>query len=138
MRLVLDSNVAIKWGLPEGDSDKALAIKEAYADGTHDLLAPDIFPIEVGNAFTRAERRGILKPPESINALRDILLISPKFYDSLPLLKRAMEISSESRCNVYDCLYLALAEREGCPLLTADKTFMNSLREPYKALLQLL
>jgi predicted nucleic acid-binding protein len=29
---------------------------------------------------------------------------------------------------VYDCLYVALAEREGCELLTADGKLINDLQ----------
>ncbi len=31
----------------------------------------------------------------------------------------------------HDCLYVALAEREGCELLTSDSRLMNSLRPAY-------
>ena len=30
------------------------------------------------------------------------------------------------RHGVYDCLYLALAERAGCPLITADEKLLRS------------
>jgi predicted nucleic acid-binding protein len=31
------------------------------------------------------------------------------------------------RCGVYDCLYIALAEREGCEFLTADDKLVKNL-----------
>jgi predicted nucleic acid-binding protein len=31
------------------------------------------------------------------------------------------------RIGVYDCLYVALAERETCQLITADQRLVNSL-----------
>jgi predicted nucleic acid-binding protein len=31
------------------------------------------------------------------------------------------------RCGVYDCLYVALAEREGCEFITADDRFVRNL-----------
>jgi predicted nucleic acid-binding protein len=77
MRIVLDSNVAIKWRLPEADSDSAFVLKESYIQGLNELIAPDIFPVEVGHALSRAERKGILKPPEAAEALKDILLVCP-------------------------------------------------------------
>jgi predicted nucleic acid-binding protein len=45
----------------------------------------------------------------------------------LVLLPRAYEISSQARIGVYDCLYVALAEREGCALLTADDRLVRAL-----------
>ena len=45
----------------------------------------------------------------------------PDLSPYLPLLPRAYEISSQARIGVYDCLYVALAEREGCALITSDR-----------------
>jgi len=36
-------------------------------------------------------------------------------------LPRAYELSSNARVAVYDCLYVALAEREQCKVVTADQ-----------------
>jgi predicted nucleic acid-binding protein len=125
MKYVLDASVAIKWRLPESDSAIAIAVKDDYLRQTHELIAPDVFPIEVAHAFSRAERKGILQPPEGSAALTDILGILPQLYESLLLLPRAFEISSAERIGVYDCLYLALAEREQALLITADQRILS-------------
>jgi predicted nucleic acid-binding protein len=125
MRYVLDASVAIKWRLPEPDSGKAIALKADYVNQIHELLAPDVFPIEVAHALSRAERRGILKPPEGSQSLADFLRILPQLHESLVLLPRAFEISSQARIGVYDCLYVALAERENAPLITADQRLLT-------------
>ena len=49
MKYVLDSSVAVKWVLPELDSTKALRLADFQA-GLHELIAPDVFPVEVGHA----------------------------------------------------------------------------------------
>ena len=125
MKYVLDSSVAIKWRLPENQSDNALRIKDAYVARIHELLAPDVFPIEVAHALARAERKGILIPPEGADALNDILLLAPRLVSYLPLLPRAYQIASAARIGVYDCLYVALAERENLPLITADQRLLT-------------
>jgi predicted nucleic acid-binding protein len=51
----------------------------------------------------------------------------PALHPHLPLLPRAYQLSSQVRIGVYDCLYVALAEREGCELLTADDRLQRSL-----------
>jgi hypothetical protein len=38
MKYVLDSNVGLKWLLPEADSDKALRIRDDYRRQVHDLI----------------------------------------------------------------------------------------------------
>jgi predicted nucleic acid-binding protein len=43
MKFVLDASVALKWVLPEADSAKAIALRENYRKGVHELIAPDIF-----------------------------------------------------------------------------------------------
>jgi predicted nucleic acid-binding protein len=42
-------------------------------------------------------------------------------------LPRAFALASQARIDVYDCLYIALAEREGCEVLTADDRLKKSL-----------
>ena len=125
MKAVLDASVAIKTVLPEQDSDKAVALKNDFVNQLHEFVAPDVFPIEVAHAISRAGRRGILKPAEGTQALRDILQILLDLHVSLTLLPRAFEISSQLRIGVYDCLYLALAERENIPLITADQRLLS-------------
>jgi len=40
---------------------------------------------------------------------------------------RAIELSSQARIGIYDCLYVAVAEHEGCDLVTADKKLIAAL-----------
>ncbi len=64
MKYVLDSNVALKWVLPEPDAAKAVQIRDEFRRGVHALHSPDIYPIEVAHSFARAERRRINLPSE--------------------------------------------------------------------------
>lgn len=50
MKYVLDSNVALKWVLPETDDAKAVGIRNGFRLGIHELIAPDIYPIEVAHS----------------------------------------------------------------------------------------
>jgi predicted nucleic acid-binding protein len=43
------------------------------------------------------------------------------------VIARAIDISSRTRSGYYDCLYVALAESEGCELVTADQKAINNL-----------
>jgi hypothetical protein len=42
MRYVLDSNVALKWLLPEPYSDTAIRLRDDYHTAAHELLAPEM------------------------------------------------------------------------------------------------
>lgn len=134
---VLDSNVGLKTVLPETDSDKAIALRDAYLAGTEELIAPDIYPIECGHVLSKAERQGILKPPDGSTKLLQILATMPQLQPSLSLLARAFEISSNTRTGVYDCLYIALAEREGCELVTADQRMINAHQRQFPFIIPL-
>ncbi len=127
MKYVLDANVALKWVLPESDSDKATRIRDDFLKGIHELLCPDVLLGEVGHSLTRMERRGLIQPVEGVRMFSDILATLPIVHLSLPISARAYEISSDARHGYYDCLYVALAEREGCSLLTADQKLIAKL-----------
>lgn len=49
-----------------------------------------------------------------------------------------MALAIATRRAVYDCIYLALAEAEGCELVTADDQFARGLRASYPFLVSLV
>jgi predicted nucleic acid-binding protein len=128
MKYVLDSSVAFKWLVVETDTDKARRLRDAYRHGIHELVSPDIFPVELGHALTRAERQARIMPPEAARFWADAMKTAPRLQASLPFTPRAIAISSQMRVSVYDCLYLALAEQEQCAFVTADDRLVRTLQ----------
>jgi predicted nucleic acid-binding protein len=131
MRYVLDSSVGLKFVLSEVDSARAVRLRDEYRNGVHELIAPDIYTPEVANGLASAERQRRIQSGEAIVFLHDLILNSPAIHPSVPLLARAVEISVAHRQAVYDCLYLALAEREKCELVTADDQFARQMRASF-------
>jgi predicted nucleic acid-binding protein len=127
MKYILDSNVALKTLLPEQDSADAIRLIADFKNGVHELLAPDVFPIEIGHALTRAERQRRIAPPDGWRFWQAIMTDAPDFQASLPLMQRAFELSSKMRIGLYDCLYVALAEEQGCELVTGDGRLIQAL-----------
>lgn len=127
MKLVLDASVAAKILLPEADSALAEALMRDFQNKVHELIAPDVLPVEIGHTLTRAERIGTLKKGEAIQKLSEFLLFRPPLFPYFPLLPRAVELSSQMRAGVYDCLYVALAEQEKCQLVTTDQKLIKNL-----------
>ena len=113
------------------DTDKALRLRDDLRNGIHDFLAPDFFPVEVAHSLTRAERRGRITPAEGAQAYFDVVQTLPRLLPSFPVLSRAYAISSLSKVGVYDCVYVALAEREGCPFITADDRLIRNLQKQF-------
>src|SRR5262245_32869797 len=128
MKYVIDTSVEIKTFVTEADSPKALQLRDDYRNGIHELLAPDLFPVEVCNALMILERSGKLQPGEADILFARFLLNLPKLYNAIPLLPRALEIAKLFRQSVYDCLYVATAEREGCELVTADDKLIKGVQ----------
>jgi predicted nucleic acid-binding protein len=128
MIYVLDSSVAFKWLIAEPDSPNALRLLDDFRSGVHKLFAPDILPIEVGHALTRAERNGRISPTIGYGLWASMMTDCPQLFPSLPLMPQAYALSSQMRVGIYDCLYVALAEQEQCELVTADNRLINTFR----------
>lgn len=120
--LVVDASVAVKWLVEEEGSDAALSL------GERDLMAPSLLRIETANVLrTLAARRAIA--PEAAADLFRLLQEAPVTLVEAddPLERRALELALSLAHPVYDCLYLALAERTGRLLVTADARFLRAL-----------
>jgi predicted nucleic acid-binding protein len=63
MKYVLDSSVAFKWVVAESDTPRAVRLRDEFRAAIHEVIAPDVFPIEVAHALTRAERQGRVPSP---------------------------------------------------------------------------
>ena len=116
---------------PEADTDKALQLRGDFHSAVHELLTPDVFPIEVTHAITRAERQGRITPAEGAVFVYDLLQNCPLLHSTFTLLPRAYDISSQLRIGVYDCLYVALAEHESCDLVTTDDKLIKKLQKQF-------
>jgi len=134
MRYVLDSSVAFKWFVREAETDSALRLRDAFRNAVHELVAPDVFPIEIAHALMRALRQGRLAASDSLDLLAYALKTLPELHASLPLLPRAAELSAMARIGIYDCLYVALAEQEQCELVTADKRLLNTFQAQFSVI----
>jgi predicted nucleic acid-binding protein len=107
--------------LPEKDSAKAIQLRDDARNGVHQLLAPDVFPAEVFNALLKAERTKRINVGEAKTLYASIAADIPALHPYLPLMPRAGEIASRHRVALYDCLYISLAERGSCEVITADR-----------------
>lgn len=114
--LIVDASVVVRWFVPAWYWPSA----RAAVDGNI-LFAPDLMLAEVGNAFWKAVRAGLVQRADAAAALERV----PKTFERLTplttLYKSAARISLDLDHPLYDCFYLALCERESLPLVTADK-----------------
>lgn len=115
MRWVIDASVAAKWLVPEEGSDLAVALLEA------ELLAPDLLFAEVANILWKKQARSEMDAATALAAGRWLAQVPFAVHDCATLMPAALELSLRLRHPAYDCFYLALAIREGCSLITADR-----------------
>lgn len=123
MSWVVDASIAVKWVIPEVLSDEADRVR----DGDDDLLAPDLLLVEVANALWRKTTARDITPREADAAFDLVRRSGIDLRPTGPLLPRAMDLARRVAHPVYDCVYLALAEREHAALVTADLRLLRRL-----------
>jgi predicted nucleic acid-binding protein len=118
---VLDASVAVKWLVEEEDSRQAeLLLSEA--DRLH---APELWALEIGNVLTKLRRRGLLSAPVARSGWERVLSAGVLLYSDGALAEAAFALAGPLDISMYDASYLALAERMGIPLVTADERFYD-------------
>lgn len=128
MKYVIDSSVEIKTFVTEVDSAKAIRLRDEFHSGVHDLIVPDLFPTEVCNVLLILERAGKISPGDADLLAAEFINDLPTVVPAIGVLSRAIEIAKQFRQSVYDSLYAALAELEGCDYVTADAKFQNAVQ----------
>lgn len=79
--------------------------------------------MEAASAFSRKVRDSELLLVHAKRHLEELPNFFERLYPSQPLAEAALLLSYRLRHPIYDCLYLALAEREDTRLVTADQEF---------------
>jgi predicted nucleic acid-binding protein len=128
--IVLDASIAAKLYRNEPGSGEALAL---IADHSGQILAPDIFAVEVAGVIVRdanSDRPGAALQREKLEHLAE-LLAGPALNlvrmqpDAIVI---AADLAIQIGHPIKDCLYLVLAMERDCPLVTADARFAVKAR----------
>jgi predicted nucleic acid-binding protein len=117
MTVVVDASVAVKWFSEEARTDAA----EAILASAEPMVAPDLVLAEIGSALAKRVTAKILRRAQAMTAITEAPHYFERFVPSVELASRATELAIELRHPIYDCFYLALAEREKVALVTDDE-----------------
>jgi predicted nucleic acid-binding protein len=126
--VVLDASVAVRWVVPERGSDEAAALLAR----SFTWLAPRLLVTEVASALRRKVAGGELSGEVALQALG---VIVDAIDDGMIRLAEDEHVAASALAlaltlgrRLPDCVYLALAEREGAALATADTILARMAR----------
>ena len=131
MNVVVDASVAAKWLFVEPDTVKARAILGSAENRELQLLAPEILPAEIANALWKRTERGDLDTATAVGLFHEFRKLEFKFCEVPELIGSALSMALRHHHPVYDCLYVALARKEGCDLVTADERLYKAFARDF-------
>lgn len=125
MTLVVDASVAAKWVLSEPGSDRAAALRST----SEPIIAPDLVYAEIGNAVWKRAVQGEITADAAVAALATATALFNSLLPMAGLAARATEIAIALNHPIYNCFYLALAERERAPLISACRRLLAAAKK---------
>ena len=123
MNVTVDASVAVKWILKEEEHAGAMALLTDEVT----LHAPTLLLAEVGNVIWRRARAGRFSTATGRTAFAKTRSAIEVFHGLDGLADTALQISLDLDHPIYDCVYLACAEREDTALVTADRRLTNAV-----------
>lgn len=128
---VVDASVVVDWVAPQADPRSAamLTLERLGHDDVR-LVAPRLLQQEVANALLTGIRRRRWSGVQADDALRRLWRLPVQVVDDARDLRRAWDLSRRfDNHPVYDMVYVAVAERTGNQLLTADEHLRRLLAD---------
>lgn len=131
MTVVVDASLALKWIIDETDSDPA---RRFFVKHHGEMHAPDLLLIEVAGSLVRRANERKATSYDSIDGVHQIrarLNEAAYLHRVTPeLIGVSAELAIALGHPIKDCVYLALADRLGCPLATSDVKFRDRVADP--------
>jgi predicted nucleic acid-binding protein len=119
--IVVDASVLANAMADDGGDGATARVRLTDAGA---LAAPDLIDVETVAVLRKRWISGDLTDQRFSDAVDDLEDLDLTRYPTLPLMRRAFDL----RANVtaYDAVYVALAERLKCTLLTADRRLASA------------
>ena len=116
MIFVIDANVGLKWFIEEPRSTAARKILEKG----NAFIVPDIFIPEICNVVWKKFKNQEVTAEQGQAIVTNVPAVIDHIVPTAELAQRAFDLAVQFNHPVYDCLYLALAERESITFITDD------------------
>lgn len=126
---VVDASVVVDWVAPGVDPrGPAGRLLRRLARGSAPLLAPRLLLEEVGNALISGIRRQRWSGAQADTAFAEVRRLPVRIVDQPSDVDRAWELSRRfDEHPLFDLIYVAVAERVGDVLITADSHLRDRL-----------
>jgi predicted nucleic acid-binding protein len=122
-RFVLDASVALAWFVDRPTAQYADHVRQLLLRGDR-ALVPALWQLEVANGFISAERRRILTPSDTDEALQNLDIVIAQAIennqDSVSM-RGVLHTAREFKLTAYDAVYLQTALQQELPLATLDR-----------------
>lgn len=126
----LDASFLLRLLLDGETAARAEALWEDWRRDRRQVAAPTLLYYEVANALWRYAVRGEVSPDDARELLELALRLDIQLFGDAQLHRRALELARGFAFPAaYDAHYLALAERLGAELWTADARLVGAVRD---------
>jgi predicted nucleic acid-binding protein len=124
-RFVVDASIAIKWYLPENYNEEAAQL----LDPRNELFAPDLLLSEIGNILWKRVIKGECSANKAFTIMRELQSHFLQIWGVGILAGDAFDIACRTKRTFYDSLYVALAVKKDCLMVTADLKLYNAIKK---------
>lgn len=125
---VLDASVGIKLFIAEPLSEEAHRLFDLLtAEPPAQFFVPDLFYIECTNILWKYVKRLGMAPEDARVMVEQLGQLLLQATPTQLLIGDALEIALAHDLTAYDAVYVALAQKLGVPLVTADQPLVRSL-----------
>lgn len=130
---VVDASVGVKPYLDEDLSEVAESLFQKARAGRASLYIPDLFYNECANIFWKHVRRLEIQADYARRSLRNLVSVDLLPIASTHLVHDALDLALDFGISAYDASYVALAQKLGLPLVTADQKLIAKIRrQPHR------
>lgn len=124
---IVDASVAVKLYLAEPLAKEAAALFGLLADPVNVFHVPDLFYVECANIFWKYVQRHLATATQVTSNLTSLKALPLHRTPTFDLVDDALPLALAQSITAYDASYVALAQRLGLSLITADQKLEQKL-----------
>ena len=127
--VVVDASVVLKWQFDDEEYvRRAVAIRDAFLSADRlKLIAPTLLAYEIVNGVAAALRRKRVTPERAAQAVGNLLAAGIELREANA--EKTLDLALKYGLSAYDAAYLAVADLEGCDLVTGDIMLYEAVKD---------